>query len=87
MTITANLPDQLDVLRAENAMLEAENLQLRAALAKSVDDADRARNVAVALEQHIAEGVRRINEALDGEALAEFELADAIAFLAGEVTG
>ena len=48
MTITANLPDQLEVLRAENAMLEAENLRLRQ------------RNAA--LEQHTAHTVTLVND-------------------------
>lgn len=67
MTITANLPDQFEVLRAENAMLEAENLALRG---------DKAR-----LEQHITHAAERIDQAAEDLEVFDFELADAIEFL------
>lgn len=87
MSVTANLPDQLEALRRENRHLEADNLTIRGRLAAAIDDRERARRIAASLEQHIAEAVGRLQHAAADLEAHDFELSDAIAFLAGEVAG
>lgn len=48
-------PKYANALRSENNMLEDENLKLRKQLDEALGERDRARNIAVALEQELAQ--------------------------------
>lgn len=47
--------ERIQLLESENAQLEADNLRLHKQLDQALAERDRARNIAVALEQELAQ--------------------------------
>lgn len=62
MTITGNPESQLGLAQKRADIAEAESLALRAALAASVDETERARRWVIALEQHNAHTATLVND-------------------------
>lgn len=85
MTITGNPESQLELAQSRADIAEAESLALRAALATSVDETERARRWAIALEQHNAHTVALVNELTENDYLHDF--GDLLTELSDHVNG